>query len=164
MYEHDALTRRRREPTHDERADDHGPDGHRHRPDPTGTGVERNRAVVARLFAEVLNGGRVAAMDELTTEGSTPRASHLPEPVGRDGHRALVQRIRTGSPDLAETVVEMVAEGDRVVTHLRGEGAHTGAFLGIPPTGRRVRFESVDIDRVEDGSRSAGCCRTGWAS
>lgn len=119
--------------------------------DPTGTEVERNRAVVARFFAEVLNGGRVAAIDELTTEGYTLRASHLPGPVGRDGHKVLVQRIRTGFPDLAETVVEVVAEGDRVVTHLRGEGTHTGAFLGIPPTGRRVRFESVNIDRVEGG-------------
>jgi predicted ester cyclase len=30
-------------------------------------------------------------------------------------------------------------------------GTHLGPFLGVPPTGRSVRFETVDAMRVRDG-------------
>jgi predicted ester cyclase len=35
------------------------------------------------------------------------------------------------------------------------EGRHTGPFLGVPPTGRRLRFEAMDYVKVING-------RIGW--
>jgi predicted ester cyclase len=45
----------------------------------------------------------------------------------------------------------MVAEGDAVVVRLVVEGTHRGNLLGIPATGRRVRWDAVDIYRLSDG-------------
>ena len=45
----------------------------------------------------------------------------------------------------------MIAEGDRVMTYKTFTGTHTGEFQGIPPTGRPVRFDVMDIVRLEDG-------------
>jgi predicted ester cyclase len=38
-------------------------------------------------------------------------------------------------------VVELIAEGDKVVAHFRCSGTYLGEWLGRPPTGRR--FEGV---------------------
>jgi hypothetical protein len=44
----------------------------------------------------------------------------------------------------------MLAEDDRVVVRCLFEGTHDGTFLGMPPTGRRVSIEHIDIYRIQD--------------
>lgn len=49
-------------------------------------------------------------------------------------------------------IVDLIAEGDRVVAHFKCSGTHRGEWLGVPATGRR--FEQVDeiyIFAVRDG-------------
>jgi predicted ester cyclase len=41
-------------------------------------------------------------------------------------------------PDFRFTVLDALAEDDRVVIRYRGQGTHRAAFLGMPPTGRRI--------------------------
>jgi predicted ester cyclase len=45
----------------------------------------------------------------------------------------------------------VIAEGDRVVTRSYWEGTHKGDFLGIPPTGKSVHVEGVNITRYSNG-------------
>jgi predicted ester cyclase len=45
-------------------------------------------------------------------------------------------------PDFEMHVVELIAEGDRVVAHFRCAGTHLGSWVGLAPT--RRRFEGVD--------------------
>ena len=44
-----------------------------------------------------------------------------------------------------------VAEGDQVVTVGRFQGTHTGAFHGMPATGKRVTLSAVHVDRIAGG-------------
>jgi predicted ester cyclase len=49
-------------------------------------------------------------------------------------------------------IVDLIAEGEKVVVHFKCSGTHLGEWLGVPATGRR--FENVDeiyIFRVDDG-------------
>jgi predicted ester cyclase len=46
---------------------------------------------------------------------------------------------------------DQVAEGDKVVTRKSFTGTHQGDFMGVPPTGRKVTIEVIDIVRVENG-------------
>jgi predicted ester cyclase len=54
-------------------------------------------------------------------------------------------------PDLKATVLDQVAEENKVMTHWVFEGTHTAPLFDKPATGNPVRLEAVTIDRIEDG-------------
>jgi predicted ester cyclase len=45
----------------------------------------------------------------------------------------------------------LVAENDHVVARWSQTGTHTGAFLGIPLTGRQFTTTGIDIHQLSDG-------------
>jgi predicted ester cyclase len=54
-------------------------------------------------------------------------------------------------PDLHAAEQDVVAEGDTVAVRFVVEATHEGNLLGIEPTGRRVRWDAVDVYRLKDG-------------
>jgi predicted ester cyclase len=54
-------------------------------------------------------------------------------------------------PDLTASEQSIVAEGDTVAVRYVVEATHQGALLGIPATGKRVRWDAVDVYRVSNG-------------
>jgi predicted ester cyclase len=46
---------------------------------------------------------------------------------------------------------DQVAEGDKVVTRVRGVGSHADELFGIPATGNDIEFQGIAIHRVADG-------------
>ena len=101
---------------------------------------ERNKAVIRRLVEEVLNGGRMEVIDAL----------YAPELA--DEAKAWIAPFRASFPDTHMEVVDLIAEGDRVVGRFTCSGAHLREWLGHAPTGRR--FEAIDevsIYRFRDG-------------
>ena len=58
---------------------------------------------------------------------------------------------RTGFPDVHCEIGDLLAEGDLVAWSIRATGTHTGDFMGIPPTGRSVDFDSLNIAEFRDG-------------
>ncbi len=108
---------------------------------------EENKAVVRRLFEEVLNEGRLAAIDELV---AIDYLSHAGAPR-REDFKQVVIRLRAGFPDLRYTIEDLIAEGDKVVIRATMHGTHGGDYLGIPPTGKQVTSESIHIVRLASG-------------
>lgn len=91
---------------------------------------ERNRAIVRRAVEEVFNGGRMDVVDDLYSADMAPRV------------RRWIEPFRAAFPDVHMEIVELLAEGDKVVARFRCSGTHDGEWRGTPPTGRR--FEDVD--------------------
>lgn len=48
-------------------------------------------------------------------------------------------------------IEDQIAEGDKVVTRLRGVGKHEAELAGIPPSGNDLDVKAVVIHRVEKG-------------
>jgi predicted ester cyclase len=59
--------------------------------------------------------------------------------------------LRDAFPDFTETIEDVVAEADRVVTRFTSTGTHLGALRGLAPTGRRLWMAEVAIFRVARG-------------
>jgi predicted ester cyclase len=53
--------------------------------------------------------------------------------------------------DLQVTPVDTIGGGEAVAIRSRAEGTHTGTFLGIPATGRRIAWDIVAMVHVNDG-------------
>ena len=59
--------------------------------------------------------------------------------------------FRNAFPDFRAVIHDMIAEDDQVVTRNTFYGTHEGELLGIPPTGKEVTIELIDILRVAEG-------------
>jgi predicted ester cyclase len=75
---------------------------------------------------------------------------------GRDALRRGIEALLAAFPDLTFAHEDELAEGDTVALRETGEGTHTGPFLGIAPTGRRVRFRQLGMLRVRHGQLVEG--------
>jgi predicted ester cyclase len=104
------------------------------------TPTEANKAIVSRLVHEVLNGGRLEVIDELYAPELAPAA------------RRWIAPFRESFPDVHMGIVDLVAEGDKVVGRFSCSGTQTGPWLGHPPTGRRFsRIPEVYIFTIRNG-------------
>jgi predicted ester cyclase len=103
-------------------------------------GVADNKQLVARLVTEAVGNHNLEVLEEIAAGPFAEVA------------RRWVAPFRGAFPDFAMDIVELIAEGDKVVAHFRCSGTHRGEWLGVPPTGRR--FEKVDevyIFEIRDG-------------
>jgi steroid delta-isomerase-like uncharacterized protein len=90
---------------------------------------EQNKAIVRRMVDEVTNAGRLDVLDEIYTPRMAAAA------------RAWIAPFRDAFPDVHMRVVDLVAEGDKVVARFLCSGTQRGAWQGRPAAGRR--FERV---------------------
>jgi predicted ester cyclase len=65
--------------------------------------------------------------------------------------KGRIQELRSAFPDLATTIHPIVAEGDWVAHRMVHTGTHLAPFRGIPPTGHRVEFTSIAMNRFHEG-------------
>ena len=68
-----------------------------------------------------------------------------------DDERATLARQRVAFPDRHTEIEAIVAEGDLVVTMTETTATHTGLYLDLAPTGRRVRIHQISLHRIRDG-------------
>ena len=112
--------------------------------------TEQNKALI-REFTDLIN---AQDLNTALTLFSPDFVDHTPPaglPPGIDGVRAFFTMEFAAFPDGYITSLDMIAEGDKVVNRMNGEGTHQGEFLGIPPTGRRITWSFIDIWRIANG-------------
>jgi predicted ester cyclase len=114
--------------------------------------TEENKALVRR-FLERVDTGDAGSVDAFIAPAYT---DHNPPPFpdlapGIAGARQAFAIALSAFTDFHHTVEDQVAEGDTVVSRITGTGTHTGEFLGVPPTGKRVTMTGLTIHRIADG-------------
>ena len=113
--------------------------------------AEHNKQLVQDTFARLFNHGELALADELVSADFLNHDAPPDAPRGPAGLRAIVTMLRTAFPDIHYDTIAVIAEGDKVAAHTILQGTHTGPFMGIPPSGRRVVQQQIHILRFVDG-------------
>ena len=116
--------------------------------------LEENKAIALRLI-EVFNGRQLELLEdvlhpEFRGRGVSPFAPDKPE-VGPGARRKLYEMFLQAIPDARGEVLDVVAEGDKVVLVDRFGGTHRGEFLGRPGTGDRIEWMAIHIYTIRDG-------------
>ena len=116
--------------------------------------IEENKNV-ARKFIESGNQiqGDLTKIQPFISEFLSPDHIHH-TPMGDnslDITNQFYHMVFSAFPDLVYNINDIIAEGDKVVMSLTSVATHKGEFQGIPPTGKHVSFNSVDIFRVVNG-------------
>jgi steroid delta-isomerase-like uncharacterized protein len=115
------------------------------------TAQEANKALIRRVFEEVIPSGDAAAMRDLMAPDFLDHDPLPGQPAGAAGGEYVVATMHGAHPDLRFTVDDLVAEGDRVTIRWTLRGTNTGPMLGRPPSGQPVELSAIVIFRVAYG-------------
>jgi predicted ester cyclase len=114
--------------------------------------TEENKALIRRLvevFQEYWRTGDDGLLDPLYAPGYVNHTPGMPPDLA--GFKQAMPAFRAALPDLRLAAEDVVAEGDRVVLRLSARGTHTGALMGVPPTGNPVTITEMHLYRVAGG-------------
>ena len=109
--------------------------------------VDQLKEVMLRLY-EAVNRGDFPALDHIISDDYVEHEL-LPPRIkpNREGVKQYVRLLRNAFPDVQFDIQDMAAEKDKVWTRVVMTGTQREEFDGIPPTGKPVQMELVDIYR-----------------
>lgn len=118
-------------------------------PAPQGS-IERNKQVLLQAHREVWSAGNLNAVPELYDEGFVCHFNAGISWKGIDGVKGTVKECRSEYPDWCETVNQIIAEGDFVVTRWTSTGTY-GGTKHPDLVGRKVSLSEMAVHRFKNG-------------
>jgi len=115
--------------------------------DDSGALLEGHKALVRRAHSEVWSGGDMAAADEIYGAEFVGHWTGRPDTHGIEEFKAFVTDARRRFPDWNETVEQIIAEGDLVVTRFTSRGTFDSES-GEASHGKKVTMKEIAIHRI----------------
>ncbi|MEZ4500849.1 MAG: ester cyclase [Thermomicrobiales bacterium] len=109
--------------------------------------IESNKQAARDFFDQIWNQKDETAIDRFVAEhanGNDPDFG-----TGREGFRRQWRQWIAAFPDLHFEIVDLISEGDKVLTRWVLTGTLQGEYLGVQPDGRQIRVEGMSLDRIE---------------
>jgi steroid delta-isomerase-like uncharacterized protein len=116
---------------------------------------ERSKALVRRWFEEVWNQGRREVIAEMLAPDAVIHDGGM-DSVGPEGFYPFYDRMHTAFSDIRLTIQDFIAERDKVCVRWSSTVTHTGDFLGMPPTNKRIEITGMTVARVARGKLVEG--------
>lgn len=114
--------------------------------------ADQNREIVRLVIERGINQGDLSVADGRFTDDYEVHAPGLPPlPRGGEAFKKAISLWRTAFPDMHMEILDLIAEGDRVVNRFRTTGTHEGPLMGFAPTGRPVTVYGMECHRLVDG-------------
>lgn len=113
--------------------------------------LDDNKRIVRAFIDAAFNRHQADKAAEYMTADIKWHGGTLGTVEGRDNFAGLIGAIVTALPDLSNVEQDIIAERDIVSVRAVVEGTHKGDLLGIPASGKRVKWDAVDVYRIEDG-------------
>ena len=126
------------------------------RPSPSGTGascaqkghvteMSTDYAATARRLYDLINAGDIEGFGRLLADDFVEHEVTPGLAPTKDGVLEFFRIQRAAFPDMRMQVEDVVADGEKVVARVRYTGTHQGEFMGMPPSGKGVDAQLIDI-------------------
>lgn len=112
--------------------------------------IEQHKHTVRR-FLEGTHSGRHEVVDETVHPAIVTHGFPGGNPDSRETYKAFFAAMDESLRGMDFRIDAMIGEGDQVAVRFTVEADHAGEFMGVPATGRRVRFGGMVIYRLLDG-------------
>src|SRR3990172_9506915 len=123
--------------------------------------TEENKAIVVRHIKEVLEQGRVDLIDSYYAPDGSASKMDTPEEW-----KDRVLWFHKTCPGFKITILDMMADGDKVMSHIHADLTYTvpadppPSFF--PPLGKPVGWENMDVFRIVNGKMVSHQNVSGW--
>jgi steroid delta-isomerase-like uncharacterized protein len=112
--------------------------------------TEKHKGIARFISQKVVNEKNYAPIDEYLTNdyvyhGMGGMTAQTPQ-----GFKAAIAGFHAAIPDLRSEILDIVADGDRLVVRFHFTGTHQGEFLGFPASGAQLHFEGMIMRRFVD--------------
>jgi steroid delta-isomerase-like uncharacterized protein len=111
---------------------------------------EENKAIIRR-YREAHNTNNLDALDAIVAKDVISHNALPGLPPGLEGGKMAHQAVLASFPDIQAKTEHLVAEGDKVIEWYAARGTHSGAFMGMPPTGKKFEIPTVVVYRLANG-------------
>jgi steroid delta-isomerase-like uncharacterized protein len=114
---------------------------------------EANKQLMQRWFEEVWNQQNAASIDALFPSDGVAHGFPQADSVltGPEDFKTIHRNFCATFPDIHVTLVDTIAEGDKVAAHWTATMTHLGDALGMKPTGKKVVLGGSIFVVVKDG-------------
>ena len=109
---------------------------------------DRNLESVKTFFDAVLNGGDLEGLSSLV-RGDILVPEFGP---GLESLRSSLLQLRATFSSPEYRIMDTVSQGDKVVVRFSAKATHSGRYLGLPATGKRLKLWGVMVFRFDAGA------------
>jgi steroid delta-isomerase-like uncharacterized protein len=115
--------------------------------------MAKNSELIRRWFDEIWNQGREATIDEMCAKeavghGQTHDGSDI---IGPENFRKFWRDFRSAFTSIHVDIHRTIEEGEMAMAQWTLTMQHTGPFLGIEPTRKRINAKGMSVQRFLDG-------------
>jgi len=117
-----------------------------------------NADLIRRWFEEVWNQGRSETIHEMCAKDGIGygQAQHGADIHGPEHFEKFWRGFRGAFSGIKVEIHDTIEEGDRVIARWTMAMTHTGDFLGIKPTNKRITVNGMSIQQFKNGQIVAG--------
>lgn len=113
--------------------------------------IESNKKLVRELTQRVFNEHNPKAIEDYFSKDAKWHGGILGTVQGADNLVGFFASIFASIPDLKLVEQDIIADNRTVVIRAVVEGTHKATLLGVPATGNHLRWDAVDMYRIENG-------------
>jgi steroid delta-isomerase-like uncharacterized protein len=113
--------------------------------------IDENKRIVRAFIETAFNQHQAEGAAQYMAPDIKWHGGTLGTVEGRGNFVGLIGAIVSALPDLKNVEQDIIGERDIVSVRAVVDGTHKGDLLGIPASGKHVRWDAVDVYRVADG-------------
>jgi steroid delta-isomerase-like uncharacterized protein len=112
-----------------------------------------NNLAAVRRFWEGFNAHNLDIWDKVCASDFVNHDPGLPTPNADlpTIKRTIADLLFTAFPDMVSSEEDLIVEGNKVIVRRTLRGTHTGAFMGVAPTGKKIEVGGVWLAHLSDG-------------